>query len=275
MSQRSHIASSGSTAICACSAACSEPSSASSGSPAETTASGSSYQSACVENDVWGRSSATRSSTSWSASRRVWYATTCSVTTTEPNESRHAEPLAPVVEPLDVHVGLALGLRVPVALERPHERAARLQVERLDLERAPAVQVHGALVRRAERAPAVDGPEQLARGELDDREAVAARRAQRDRAGRVLAGVARDIRAARPPPQRARRLEPLRRDAAATARTTPSSSGAIGPSCAAQSTCAAWICSFSGSRIAASTGRSRNSSGWRQKNWSSASSPAT
>ena len=124
---------------------------------------------------------------------------------------RHAEPLAPVVEPLDVHVGLALGLRVPVALERPHERAARLQVERLDLEHAPAVQVHGALVRRAERAPPVDGPEQLARRELDDREAVAARRAQRDRAGRVVAGVARDIGAARPPPQRARRLEPLRR----------------------------------------------------------------
>ena len=55
MSQRSHIASSGSTAICACSAACSAPSSASSGSPAETTASGSSYQSACVENEVCGQ----------------------------------------------------------------------------------------------------------------------------------------------------------------------------------------------------------------------------
>ena len=36
-----------------------------------------------------------------------------------------------------------------------------------------------------------------------------------------------------------------------------------------------WISSDSWSRIACSTGRSRNSSGWRQKNWSSASSPAT
>ncbi len=39
--------------------------------------------------------------------------------------------------------------------------------------------------------------------------------------------------------------------------------------------CARWISSDSWSRIADSTGRSRNSSGWRQKNWSSASAPAT
>ena len=48
-----------------------------------------------------------------------------------------------------------------------------------------------------------------------------------------------------------------------------------GPSWAAHSRCARKISGLSWSRIAASTGRSRKSSGWRQKNWSSASSPAT
>ena len=52
MSQRSHIASSGSTAICVCSAACSAPSSASGGNSEASSPASSSYHSACVENDV-------------------------------------------------------------------------------------------------------------------------------------------------------------------------------------------------------------------------------
>ena len=44
------------------------------------------------------------------------------------------------------------------------------------------------------------------------------------------------------------------------------SASSNGPSAAAHSRCCVWSCSFQGSRIAASTGRSRNSSGWRQKN---------
>ena len=125
-----------------------------------------------------------------------------------PERQPDAEPLAPVVEPLDVHVGLALGLRVPVAVERAHERAPQLEVELRHLVGAAAVQVDRALVRRVEGAAGVDVAEQLAGGHLDDREAVVPRRAQRHRARRVLAGVTRDERPARPPAQLAHRLEP-------------------------------------------------------------------
>ena len=45
--------------------------------------------------------------------------------------------------------------------------------------------------------------------DVDDRDVVAARRAQRDRRGRELVGAARDERAVRPPPQVAHRLEHL------------------------------------------------------------------
>ena len=61
MSQRSHMAISGSTAICPCSAAWSEPWSRSSGNSERSSASGSSYHSACVTNSCSGMSSASRS----------------------------------------------------------------------------------------------------------------------------------------------------------------------------------------------------------------------
>ena len=60
MSQRSHIAISGSTAICACSVACSAPSRSSAGNSPPSSSS-SSNQSACVGNVDDGRSSAVRS----------------------------------------------------------------------------------------------------------------------------------------------------------------------------------------------------------------------
>ena len=81
-----------------------------------------------------------------------------------------------------------------------------------DLVRAAAVQVHRAVVGRVVGARRVDRADQLARGDVDDREPVAAGGAQRDRAGRVLAAVARDPHAVRPAAQRARRLEPLARE---------------------------------------------------------------
>ena len=275
MSQRSHIASSGSTAICVCSAACSAPSSWSSGRSAETIASGSSYHSAWVENDVCGRSSPTRSSTSWSRQAARLVGDDLLGHDHRAEREPDAEPLAAVVEPLDVHVGLALGLRVPVALERLHERAPQLEVELRDLERAPAVQVDRALVRRVERAPRVDRAEQLARADVDDREAVARRSsAARPRSpGTRRRGAGRTCRpgagAARPPPRAARRSAPARR------RTTPRRPARAGPRARRRAR----------ARRGSARSRDRGSPprragrgtrpGWRQKNWSSASSPAT
>ena len=86
MSQRSHIAKSGSSAIIECSAAWSEPSSLGSASNPSSCASDGTYQTASVSNSVSGRSSATRSIASCVVIRRRWYATTRSVTTTEPKQ---------------------------------------------------------------------------------------------------------------------------------------------------------------------------------------------
>ncbi len=108
-----------------------------------------------------------------------------------PERQLHAERLATLDQPLDVGVGLALGLRVPVAVERLHQRAAALEVEPADLERAPAVQVDRAVVHGGHRALDVDVPDQLARAGVDDHDAVAARRAQRHRRGRELLRVGR------------------------------------------------------------------------------------
>ena len=107
----------------------------------------------------------------------------------------HAERRALLEHALDVRVGLALGLRVPVAVERPHERAAVGVVERVDLELAPAVQVDRALVDGRGRRADVDVADHLARLQLDDRHAVARGAAQRERARRVLLRPARDERA--------------------------------------------------------------------------------
>ena len=88
MSQRSHIASSGSTAIWLCSVACSAPSRTSGGSAAGPASSSPSvYQSPWVRKFCSGSSSATMSITSWSLSRLRWKAVTCSVTETAPKVS--------------------------------------------------------------------------------------------------------------------------------------------------------------------------------------------
>ena len=128
MSQRSHIASSGSTAICACSVACSEPSSCSGGKPARIPASSSNH-SACVAKRVGGNSSATRSISWWSPMRRALVGEDGLRDEHATERQRHAERLAPVEQALDQCVRLALGLGVPVAVERLDERLARLEVE--------------------------------------------------------------------------------------------------------------------------------------------------
>ncbi len=71
MSQRSHIAISGRTAIWPCSEACRAPSRASGGS-ARLSPSGSTYQSACVAKFCSGSSSATMSKGSWSEIETRW-----------------------------------------------------------------------------------------------------------------------------------------------------------------------------------------------------------
>src|SRR4029077_7564168 len=90
------------------------------------------------------------------------------------------ERLAAVEQAHDRRVGLALGLRVPVAGERRDERAPALQVELANLVRAPEVQVDGALVDGRVGARGLRRSEQLAGGDVDDREAVWRGGAQRD-----------------------------------------------------------------------------------------------
>ena len=87
MSQRSHMANSGSSAMIACSAACSEPSSFGIASRPSSTGGDGTNQTASVSNVAGGRSSATVSSTAPSRVDFRWYATTCSVTETRPNDS--------------------------------------------------------------------------------------------------------------------------------------------------------------------------------------------
>ena len=152
MSQRSHIASSGSTAICECSAACSAPSITSSGKSSRSTSCPSSYQSACVVNDVCGRSSADEVEDLVVGHALALVGEHLLGDGHRAEGQRHAQHLAAVEQALDLRVGLALGLRVPVAGERLDEHAPLLEVELGDLERAPAVQVDGALVGGVHRA---------------------------------------------------------------------------------------------------------------------------
>ena len=184
MSQRSHIASSGSTAICVCSAACSEPSSASSGKSSASRSSSSSYQSAWVVNDCGGRSSDLQVDDLVVGQALALVGEDLLGHGDHAEAERHAERRAAVEQALDLRLGLLLGLRVPVAVERGDERAARLDVELADLVGAPEVQVDGAVVDGRRRARRLDGAEQLAVGDVDDRVAVGRGRAQRHARGR-------------------------------------------------------------------------------------------
>ena len=89
-------------------------------------------------------------------------------------------------------VGLALGLRVPVAVEGRDERAAPVEVELAHLVGAPEVQVDRAVVDGRGRARGLDRAEQLAAGDVDDGDGVRRGRAQRHAGGRVVLGLAQD-----------------------------------------------------------------------------------
>jgi hypothetical protein len=85
---------------------------------------------------------------------------------------RHAECRPAVEQALDLRLGLLLGLRVPVAVERGHERAAGVDVKVADLVGAPEMQVDGAVVDGRGCARGLDGAEQLPVGDVDDGEVV-------------------------------------------------------------------------------------------------------
>ncbi len=176
---------------------------------------------------------------------------------------------------------LLLRLRVPVVVEGVDDRAARIEVELGDLVRAPEVQVDRPRVDRREGALRLDLAEHLARRALDDGDRVERRRAQGDLAGREA--------------RAARQVAPVAADpqlAGAHQRV-----GALAPAVAEDR-----VVGATGLSLGATEGRlegggkqvrrldplvrrdrgsplrpgaPRNSSGWRQKNWSSASSPAT
>ena len=88
---------------------------------------------------------------------------------------RHAECLAPVEQPLDQRLGLALGLGVPVAVERLDQRAARVEIELAHVKRAAEVQIDRARVKRRECARELGGAERLPGAQLDDLEGIARR----------------------------------------------------------------------------------------------------
>ena len=257
MSQRSHIASSGRTAICECSAACSVPrSSVRAPVPQRLRGEGRLRQ---VQRDQ--------------VDRLVVLQALALVGQhllghdDGPEAQLHAERVALGEHLLDHGLGLALGLRVPVARRTGRRTRARPPARtprpRKSARRAGRSRPGG---RSTAPGPASTVPITSPVLVVDDRHVVEARGAQRHRARRVLVGVARDERAVRALAQLARcpravgggapragRGRDRRRPPAAP--RAPRTAG--GRRRAARST---------GSRIAASTGRSRNSSGWRQKN---------
>ena len=189
MSQRSHIAHSGSSAISACSAACSEPSSF--GICVEP----SSCPRLGHEPDRLGLEARLRQLERDEVDRLLrpdrlaLVATTCSVTETAPKLSsspsrrsvRSGSTISVVVSFLTcVYQSPANGSTT---------RGARLEVELAHEVRLAEVEVDRALVDRRVRALALDQAEHGAGRAVDDRERVGARRAQRDaRRGVVAAG---------------------------------------------------------------------------------------
>ena len=191
----------------------------------------------------------------------------------------HAERLAAVEQRARCSVSVSrLGCVYQSPRERLHERAAvrrgRARATSNGGRRAgrsrPAWTVEGA------RA-GVDGAEHLARAA---RRRSPRRRGSRERsdtaAGRVLVRVARGTKV----PSGRRRRSPAPTSVVGDVRASPARASRrrrarAAPRARRRAGARRRAARSRGSRIAASTGRSRNSSGWRQKNWSSASSPAT
>ena len=187
---------------------------------------------------------------------------------------RDAERLAALEQCSRCRSCLALGLREVVAVERLEHRPAASEVELEHQVRAPEVEVDRRPRGRSSTRARLDRAEHLARGDVDQDEAVRRGRAQRRRGppGSRRRGPARTRSRARAGSRRSR----------ASRRARASAAPRIGVVVLVQRRLVGGAqqvlgvdLRVAGSRIAASTGRSRNSSGWRQKNWSSASSPAT
>ena len=198
MSQRSHIAHSGSSAISECSAAWSDESSSGIASRPSSWCGLGTNQTASVSNVVGGRSSGTVSSVEPSAIAFFWYATTCSVTETRPKESSRPSRRSTRSGSSIAVVRLLLRLRVPVALERLDERAPRGEVELAHEVLAAEVEVDGALVD--------GGVGALALGEPERRRRSRRRRRGTRRAKSSGAVCARPASPCRPRPSRARCL---------------------------------------------------------------------
>ena len=192
MSQRSHIAISGSTAIWPCSAACSEPWSTSSGNSSRTSESGQLVPERLRHELLLGQ--VDRQQVEHGVVRHVLLLVRDHLLghRHDPERERHAAALALVAHLLDPGLGLLLRLRVPVAVEGPHERAPLLQVELLHLERRAHVQVDRAGVDGGVRPRGLHVADHLAALGLHDRHRVRRGRAQRD-SRRRIAGPARQV----------------------------------------------------------------------------------
>ena len=188
MSQRSHIAHSGSSEMSACSAAWSAPRSVGiSSSPSSSRPPGQN-QTASVSKVTSGRISGTTSSVEPSRIAFRWYAITCSVTETRPNWS--STPATRVVRErlLDRGLGVLLHLGVPVDARRARRRPFAVDVvERANEVLLAEVEVDGALVDGRVRALALDEPEDRAGRAVDDRERVLVAGAEREPSRRRVA----------------------------------------------------------------------------------------
>ena len=161
MSQRSHIAISGRTAIWECSAACSAPSSACSGELAHLLLRQlvperlrdevllGQVERLEVDHLVVGHALALEGDHLLHHGH-------------DPEPQRHAERVALLARLLDEGLGLDLGLRVLVALGGAHDRAALVDVEVLDLVGLAQVQVDRAGMDGGERPLGLDEADQLA-----------------------------------------------------------------------------------------------------------------
>ena len=130
----------------------------------------------------------------------------------DPERECDTTALALIAHLLDPGLRLLLWLRVPVAVEGPHERAALLQVELLHLEGRTHVQVDRAGVNGGVRPRGLDVADHLAaarppRSKPSPATPSAARSARRDSRARA-AGSARRARAARPAARAAARAPP-------------------------------------------------------------------
>ena len=219
MSQRSHIAISGRTAIWPCSVACRAPSSTSGGSGAGDRVSDhvperlggevllGQLQGDDVERLLVG-------------DRDRWKAVTCSVTEISPKWSSTPAHLAALLDPLDVDLGLLLRPGEPVIVEAAGRPPGGPRCRALDLVGAAEVQVDRPGVDRGEGALGLDQAEHLARVALDHRDGVGRGGAQRDPGGDEAAsprqaagrrpGAARRRRPAAPPARASPRRRPRR-----------------------------------------------------------------